>query len=156
MRIRLVAIGEKMPGWVGTAWSEYARRLGGAVNLELVEVPADKRGRTADIARVRKEEGERLLKAVPDRSRIIALDVGGRQWSTLELARTMGDWMQDGRDVALLVGGPEGLDSACLKAAERRWSLSALTFPHPLVRVIVAEQVYRAWSVIEGHPYHRA
>lgn len=145
-----------MPAWVDSAWSDYARRLGGAVSLELVEVPARRRGRNADVARIRRDEGERLLAAVPERSRIIALDVLGRRWSTAALAEAMGQWMQDGRDIALLVGGPDGLDSACLKAAEMRWSLSDLTFPHPLVRVIIAEQIYRAWSVIEGHPYHRA
>lgn len=156
MKVRLFAIGEKMPAWVDSAWADYARRLGGAVSLELVEVPARRRGRGVDVARIRREEGERLLAAVPERSRIIALDVLGRRWSTAALAEAMGHWMQDGRDVALLVGGPDGLDSACLEAAELRWSLSELTFPHPLVRVIVAEQIYRAWSVIEGHPYHRA
>jgi 23S rRNA (pseudouridine1915-N3)-methyltransferase len=87
---------------------------------------------------------------------VIALDVGGRSWSTEQLSERLGSWLGDGRDLALLVGGPEGLARACLERAEGRWSLSPLTFPHPLVRVVLAEQLYRAWSLLRGHPYHRA
>jgi len=96
-----------------------------------------------------------MLAAVPKGSRIVALDVEGKAWSTPQLARQLDGWMQGGRNIAILVGGPEGFDPACLAAAEQRWSLSPLTFPHPLVRIIVAEQLYRAHSLLQGHPYHR-
>lgn len=156
MKIRLVAVGERMPAWVDAAWADYSRRLGGGVALELVPVPGVRRSTSTDVARAVREEGRRLLAAIPERSRVIALDAAGRQWSTIALAEALDGWLHDGRDVALLVGGPDGLDPACLEAAERRWSLSALTLPHALVRVVVAEQIYRAWSVLAGHPYHRA
>lgn len=155
MRIRLIAVGSKMPAWVEDGCSEYLRRLPPECSLELVEIPAERRGKGADTARIAAREGERMLAAVPRGSRVVALDVGGRQWSTEELSVQLRSWMQDGRDVALLVGGPEGLAPACREAAEQKWSLSRLTFPHPLVRIVVAEQVYRAWSILANHPYHK-
>jgi 23S rRNA (pseudouridine1915-N3)-methyltransferase len=97
-----------------------------------------------------------MLKALPGGARVIALDVDGKRWSTEQLGVSLGDWMREGRDLALLVGGPEGLAASCLQRADERWSLSPLTFPHPLVRVILAEQLYRAWTLLKGHPYHRA
>jgi 23S rRNA (pseudouridine1915-N3)-methyltransferase len=101
------------------------------------------------------EEGRQILAAIPPQARVVALDVGGKGWDTATLATRVRDWMQEGRDVALLVGGPDGLSRDCLERAELRWSLSALTFPHALVRVIIAEQLYRSWSILAGHPYHR-
>jgi 23S rRNA (pseudouridine1915-N3)-methyltransferase len=97
-----------------------------------------------------------MLKAVPPRARVVALDVQGRSWSTEHLAASLAGWLGEGRDLALLVGGPEGLAAECLARADIRWSLSPLTFPHPLVRIILAEQIYRAWTLLHGHPYHRA
>jgi 23S rRNA (pseudouridine1915-N3)-methyltransferase len=97
-----------------------------------------------------------MLKAIPKGCRIVALDVGGKAWSTEQLSDQLGQWMGAGPDIALLVGGPEGLAEACLQQADGRWSLSPLTLPHPLVRVVVAEQLYRAWSLLRNHPYHRA
>ena len=97
-----------------------------------------------------------MLAATAPSQRVIAMDVQGRCWSTDQLAEALASWLQDGRDVSLLVGGPDGLSSACLERAEQRWSLSALTLPHPLVRVLLAEQLYRAWTVISNHPYHRS
>jgi 23S rRNA (pseudouridine1915-N3)-methyltransferase len=96
-----------------------------------------------------------MLASVPKNARVIALDVGGRTWSTEQLSDRLAGWLAEGRDLALLVGGPEGLADSCVRQAEERWSLSALTFPHPLVRVILAEQLYRAWSILKRHPYHR-
>lgn len=155
MRIDLIAVGTKMPKWVVEGYREYARRMPPECRLNLVEIPAGQRGRNADIARVLRQEGEKMLAAVPKGSRVVALDVAGKAWSTPALSRQLDGWMQDGRNVAILIGGPEGFDPACLAAAEQRWSLSPLTFPHPLVRVIVAEQLYRALSLLRGHPYHR-
>ena len=155
MQIRLIAVGTRMPAWVEEGYAEYARRLPPECALRLVEIPAGRRGKNTDVQRLQREEGERTLKAVPRGARVVALDVRGRAWSTEQLARELDGWMTEGRDPALLVGGPEGLAPACLEAAELRWSLSPLTLPHPLVRILVAEQLYRAWSLLAGHPYHR-
>jgi 23S rRNA (pseudouridine1915-N3)-methyltransferase len=156
MKIRLIAVGEKMPRWVQEGYGEYARRLPAECALELVEIGAGQRRKNADIARILRDEGRRMLEAVPRGSRLVALDVKGRAWSTEQLSAQLDRWMAGGRDLALLVGGPEGLSPECLEAAEQRWSLSPLTLPHPLVRVVVAEALYRAWSLSRNHPYHRA
>lgn len=145
-----------MPAWVEEGYQEYAKRLPPECALRLAEIEAGHRGKSADPERTRRLEGERLLAALPKGARVLALDVQGRLWSTEDLARQMAEWLTDGRDLALLVGGPEGLAAECLQRAQGLWSLSPLTFPHPLVRVILAEQIYRAWSVLKGHPYHRA
>lgn len=145
-----------MPRWVEEGFDEYARRLTGECALQLVEIPARHRGKNADITRILRDEGQRMLAAVPGGSRIIALDVKGKAWDTQTLSRQLEQWLGDGRDVALLVGGPEGISPECLAAAGQKWSLSPLTLPHPLVRVVVAEALYRAWSLLRNHPYHRA
>jgi len=156
MQIHLIAVGQRMPDWVSQAFGDFARRMPPECRLNLHEIPAGKRGKSADITRLREQEGERMLAAIPKGALVIALDVEGRSYQTGEVARQMEQWMQQGRDVALLVGGPEGLAADCLQQAAQRWSLSTLTFPHPLVRVIVAEQLYRAMSILKNHPYHRA
>jgi 23S rRNA (pseudouridine1915-N3)-methyltransferase len=155
VNIHLIAVGEKMPTWVDTGFRAFAKRLPPECALRLVEVPAGKRGKNADIRRIVQAEGERMLAAVPGNARIVALDVKGSAWSTEQVAGQLEHWLGDGRDVALLVGGPDGLGPECLAASGQRWSLSPLTFPHPLVRVILAEQLYRAWSIVRNHPYHR-
>lgn len=145
-----------MPRWVSEGYEEYARRMPAECGLKLVEINPGHRGKNADIQRTLRDEGERMLKAIPKGCQVIALDVQGSSWSTEKLSKKLGAWMGDGRDLALLVGGPEGLAPDCLARAEGRWSLSPLTMPHPLVRVVVAEQIYRAWSLLRNHPYHRA
>ncbi|SFD26212.1 23S rRNA (pseudouridine1915-N3)-methyltransferase [Thiohalospira halophila DSM 15071] len=156
MRIHLVAVGRRMPDWVETAVADYQRRLPRELPLHIHPVDAANRPKkNPDIQRLRRDEGQRLLAAVPKGARIIALDERGKGWDTPELARRLEGWREEGPDVALLVGGADGLDAACLEAAETRWSLSPLTLPHTLVRVVVAEQCYRAWSLLQGHPYHR-
>lgn len=155
MKIYLIAVGDRMPDWVTQGYQEYAKRLPPECALHLVEIETGKRGKNADIERAIRNEGERMLAALPRGCRVIALDVQGRQWGTPELAQRMEGWMQGGGDVALLVGGPDGLASACLERADGLWSLSPLTLPHPLVRIVLAEQLYRAWSILKGHPYHR-
>jgi 23S rRNA (pseudouridine1915-N3)-methyltransferase len=155
MRIDLIAVGHRMPKWVEAGYQEYARRMPPDCRLNLIEIHAGQRGKNADIARILQQEGRKMLAAVPRGSKIIALDVKGKSWSTKQLSGQMADWMQGGRDVAILIGGPEGFHPDCLAVAEQRWSLSALTFPHPLVRVIVAEQLYRGLSLLKHHPYHR-
>lgn len=156
MRIHFLAVGQRVPDWVEQGYQEFARRLPPECRLLLTEVAAAKRTKGADLARLRAAEGERLLAAVPRGAYTVALDVRGASWSTEHLAARLAEWMQAGRDVALLVGGPDGLAPACVDRADARWSLSALTLPHALVRIVVAEQIYRAWTVYIGHPYHRA
>ncbi|MBK1674380.1 23S rRNA (pseudouridine(1915)-N(3))-methyltransferase RlmH [Ectothiorhodospira shaposhnikovii] len=156
MRIHLLAVGNRMPGWVTEAYREYAGRLPAECSLELREIPSPRRGRNAPVERLREEEGERLLAAVPRDCWVVALDEKGRGLDTAGLSRQLDQWMQSGRDVALLVGGADGLSDACRARADFKWSLSPLTFPHPLVRVILAEQIYRGWSLLRNHPYHRA
>lgn len=145
-----------MPGWVDEGYQEYAKRLSGECKLILRESAPCKRVANASIDRIIDDEGSRLLDGVPKGAHIVALDVRGVAWSTEKLAQTMQLWMQGGQDVSLLIGGPDGLSPTCLQRASQTWSLSALTFPHPLVRVILAEQLYRAFTIIKSHPYHRA
>lgn len=156
MDIKLIAVGTRMPAWVSEGYREYARRLPHECALHLIEIPLGQRPRSGPVNRAVAEEGRRMLAATAAGQRLVALDVAGRSWSTAQLAEQLASWLQDGRDVALLVGGPDGLACDCLQRAEQRWSLSPLTLPHPLVRVVLAEQLYRAWSIISGHPYHRA
>jgi 23S rRNA (pseudouridine1915-N3)-methyltransferase len=155
MRLSVVAIGQRMPDWVERGWNEYARRFPRGLELELKELPMARRTRSSNAEQLRGCESGVLLAAVPSGNYVIAMDERGRQWSTRELAGEMQQWMQNGRDVSLLIGGPDGLDSRCLQRADARWSLGKLTLPHMLVRVILAEQLYRAWSVTQNHPYHR-
>ncbi len=155
MRLRLLAVGTRMPGWVEEGCTEYTKRLSGDISLELVEITAGKRLKGADLARLKEQEGEALLAALKPQERVIALDVLGRTLSTEDMAATLRDWQVDGRPAALLIGGPEGLSRAVLERADEKWSLSRLTLPHPLVRIVIAEQLYRAWSLLKGHPYHR-
>ena len=156
MKIHLLAIGSKMPDWVSKGYTEYASRLTGNVQLLLHEIPAEKRTKNSDIKTLCKKESAKLLAAIPKGCRVVALDVLGQSWSTEKLASQMENWMMSGQDVALLVGGPEGMTRECVDRADQVWSLSSLTFPHPLVRVLLSEQLYRAWSITENHPYHRA
>ena len=159
LRIVLAAVGTRMPAWVDTAYEDYAKRLPPACRLVLREVPtarrgAARRGAAPPAASIRRE-GDALLRAVPSGACIVALDERGATWSTADLAVRLEGWLRDGRDVALLAGGPDGLAPECRERAELTWSLSRLTFPHALVRVIVAEQIWRAWSLLNHHPYHR-
>ena len=155
MRIQIVAVGNKMPSWVSEGCKEYLRRFPTDLAVNIVEIPPGKRGKNADIPRILQKEGELMLKAVGKGHRIVTLEVTGKSWTTPQLAQQLTEWQYDGRDVSLLVGGPEGLAPECTAASQQRWSLSALTLPHPMVRVILAESLYRAWSVTQNHPYHR-
>lgn len=155
MRLRLICVGQKMPAWVTEGFQEYARRMPRELALDLVEIPVAHRGKNPDIPRLMQQEGEAILAAVGSRDRRIALEVGGRAWTTEQLAGQLEDWQQDGRDVSFMVGGPDGLPELCRQQAEQQWSLSPLTLPHPLVRILLAEQLYRAWTITRNHPYHR-
>jgi 23S rRNA (pseudouridine1915-N3)-methyltransferase len=155
VQLHLIAVGNRMPAWVEQGYQEYAKRLPPECGLALHEISAGKRGKNADIARLTRQEGEKMAAAIPKGARVVALEVGGRAWSTEQLSARLDSWMGEGRDVALLVGGPEGLEPGLSASADERWSLSPLTLPHPLVRIVLAEQLYRAWSILKGHPYHR-
>jgi 23S rRNA (pseudouridine1915-N3)-methyltransferase len=156
MQIQLLAVGVRMPAWVTEGYEDYAKRLPRECELKLKEIAPGQRGKNADIARAMEEEGKKMLAALAPGERVVALDLSGAEWSTPKLAENLARWLADGRNVSLLVGGPDGLAPACLARADERWRLSALTFPHPLARIILAEQLYRAWSVLHRHPYHRA
>ena len=155
MKIHLLAVGTRIPAWVQSGYQEYAQRLPRACALHLLEIPAAKRSAKCDIQRLVRDEGQRLLAAAPAASQLIALDERGSAWTTAQLAQQLGNWLQQGRDVSLLIGGADGLDPCCRQRAAQHWSLSALTLPHAVVRIIVAEQLYRAWSLLHNHPYHR-
>lgn len=156
MRIHLIAVGTRMPQWIQEGYFEYAKRLPKECRLQLKEIPLRKREKGENSSNQLIElEGRQMLAAVPKGAYMIALDKEGHEWSTEQLTQNLDRWLQSGWDLALLIGGPEGLAGNCLKQAQQCWSLSRLTFPHPLVRVIVAEQIYRAWSLLQGHPYHR-
>jgi len=153
--IRILAVGTRMPAWVEAGYREYARRVRGSFRLELTEIVPGRRSKGADLARIVRDEGERLLAAVPAGYRVVALDRCGRAFDTTELASILGAQLQKSESLALLVGGPEGLGPECLAAVRDRWSLSSLTLAHPVVRVVLAEQIYRAWSILNHLPYHR-
>jgi len=156
MRIHLIAVGTRMPSWVTEGYSDYARRLPRECALQLHEIPPARRRKSLTVEQACQEEGRLMLAAIPHDVHVIALEVSGRGWSTEQLATQLHGWLGSGRDVALLVGGPDGLAPECLARAAQAWSLSPLTFPHALVRVLVAEQLYRAWTINSGHPYHRS
>lgn len=156
MRIILAAIGQKMPAWVSAAWDDYAGRLPPHLELVLAERPVSPWAARGDPARGMREEGRALRGAIPENAWRVALDERGQAWTSAQLGRRLATWQELGRPIALLVGGPDGLDPELRATADQHWSLSALTLPHPLVRVIVAEQLYRAWSLLANHPYHRA
>ncbi len=155
MQIHLIATGTRMSDWVEQGYAEYARRMPPECRLSLHQITASKRGKNMDIARLTEQEGQRMLAAIPKNSRVIAMDVLGKAWSTEQLAQQLSGWMQSGQDIALLVGGPEGLSAECRKRGHPAWSLSPLTLPHPLVRIVIAEQLYRASSILKNHPYHK-
>lgn len=155
MRIRLIAIGTKMPNWVDQGFNEYQKRLNQDITLELQEIPALKRGKNADVARITEKEGGHMLAAIPSSDHVICLDIPGKKISTESLSLRLEQLMQQGQHLSILIGGPEGLAPHCRNRAQESWSLSELTLPHPLVRILIAEQLYRAWSILKGHPYHR-
>lgn len=155
MRLRIIAIGTKMPDWVEAGCNEYLKRLPSELNLEIIELPLGQRGKGADLKRAITREGEAMLKAIGEQDYVIALDVLGKPWSTKQLAIKLQQWQLSGDNFSLLIGGPDGLAPECLKRANSKWSLSALTLPHPLVRILLVEQIYRAGTINSGHPYHR-
>lgn len=156
MQLLVAAVGQRMPNWVTEAWTEYTRRMPPGMQLSLREINLAKRTKNADTKRLMARESKALHDAMPKSARVIALDVRGRPWSTEKLAKQLEQWMAGGRDIGFMIGGPEGIDEDIMKKADERWSLGPLTLPHPLVRIVLAEQLYRAWTITQNHPYHRA
>ncbi len=155
MHIRVLAVGTRQPAWVNSAVKEYVQRLPRSWRFALKEIPAAPRGNQGTSTAANRE-GQSILSQLGDGERLIALDERGQQVTSVGLADWIDAWQSDGRDVCLCIGGADGLSADCLQRAERHWSLSKLTLPHGLARVLLVEQLYRAWSLQTGHPYHRA
>lgn len=155
MRIKVYAVGTKMPAWVEQGCQHYLKRMPREIVVQFTEFPLIKRQKNANLEKVKNVEGAQMLNQIGSRETVVALEVGGRSWTTQQVAQRLTDWQESGNDAVLLIGGPDGLSDHCLQRADSLWSLSSLTLPHPLVRVILAEQLYRAWSILRGHPYHR-
>lgn len=153
MKITLISIGSKMPAWVQTGFEEYQKRLQSDWPLNLVEIPLAKRQKNSDNLALIKKEGEKMLAAIPKNSFVITLEIGGKRLSTEALAKAITSWQS--AQLCFLIGGPEGLASDVLKRSDAKISLSDLTLPHPLVRIVLAEQLYRALTITQGHPYHK-
>jgi len=156
VKIDLIAVGTRSPDWVVSGYNEYEKRLPRECELNLIEIPVARRSSNTSVDQLKQQEGEKMLSLIKPQSMVIALDQRGKNWSTEQLAGKMQRWMNESPQVSLLVGGPDGLADVCLAKAQEKWSLSALTFPHFLVRILLAEQIYRAFSVLNNHPYHRA
>ncbi|MCL2657805.1 MAG: 23S rRNA (pseudouridine(1915)-N(3))-methyltransferase RlmH [Betaproteobacteria bacterium] len=155
MRLVIIAVGTRMPAWVDAAFGDFAKRMPRDCPLELIEIKAEPRSSGKTAAQMMAAEAERLRAALPNRARLVILDERGDDLSTRQLAQRLERWQQEGDDVALLIGGPDGLDAALKQAAAEKLRLSSLTLPHAMVRVLLAEALYRAWSLTRNHPYHR-
>ena len=156
MKLKLLAVGTRMPSWVESGCTEYGKRMPPELRIETIEIALGARGKNQPASKAIEKESQALLKVIGDQDFVVALDVLGRSMSTEKLAENLADWQMNGRDICLLIGGPDGLSSECLSRANMRWSLSDLTMPHPLVRIVLMEQLYRAWTINANHPYHRS
>ncbi|HEY1102710.1 MAG TPA: 23S rRNA (pseudouridine(1915)-N(3))-methyltransferase RlmH, partial [Burkholderiaceae bacterium] len=154
MKLIVVAVGQRVPDWAQTAWDDYAKRFPPELRVELKAVKTETRG-SKTLDQLYAAERERIEGAIPRGSRIVALDERGTSLTTVALARKLKGWQLESDDVALVIGGPDGLDPAFKQAAHERIRISDLTLPHAMVRVLLVEQLYRAWSINAGHPYHR-
>lgn len=155
MKIRVLAIGPKMPDWVRQGTDDYLKRMPREMPVEFVPLALGNRGKNGAIAKAMEQEGNAMLSAIKGSDHVVALDLNGQCWSTGQLSSELEGWRLQAKDIVILIGGPDGLDARCLARADQKWSLSNLTLPHPLVRVLLAEQLYRAWSITQNHPYHK-
>lgn len=156
VRLRILAVGTRLPGWMDEGFADYAKRMPREMPLALTAIRPEPRGGGKPVAALKAAEAQRIEQALEAGERLIALDERGRDLTTVELAQRLEAWRQDGVGVAFIIGGPDGLDGRLLAAASERWRLSSLTLPHGLARVVLAEALYRAASLLAGHPYHRA
>lgn len=156
MHIRLLAVGERQPAWVDEAFRDYTGRFPPQWKFRLDVVATAKRSKSDDAQRARQAEGEQILGRIAADEQVVLLDEKGRQPASRDLAEKLSAWQSDGRDLCFVIGGPDGVSQSCRRRADFVWSLSNLTLPHGLARVLFAEQMYRAWSLLTGHPYHRS
>ncbi len=156
MRIRIVAAGSRQPKWLDQGVEEYVRRLPREFKLEFLEIPLGNRSANSNIQRAQEEESKRMLATIRDTDTVVTLNVTGKPLSTEALAKRLSAWIRAGRNLVFLIGGPDGLHPKCQARSDFDWSLSPLTFPHGLVRILLVEQLYRSWTVLNHHPYHRA
>ncbi len=156
MHIRLLAVGDRQPAWVNDAYESYAERLPREWKFRLDTIPTVRRSKNDKSRQAMEAEGAQVLSRLRDAEQVVLLDERGKPLSSSTLAAKLTDWQRDGRDLCLVIGGPDGVSDACHQRADFKWSLSAMTLPHGLARVLVVEALYRAWSMNSGHPYHRA
>lgn len=155
MIITIIAVGKNMPAWVTAGFAEYSDRMPAHYRVKLIEITAEKRGKNADISRISAYEETKITAAIPKNNYCVALDRIGKTLDTKTLAKRLQTWHDNTQEISFIIGGPEGLSDHFLKSADEIWSLSAMTLPHPLVRIVLAEQIYRAWSITINHPYHK-
>lgn len=155
MKITLIAVGHRMPDWVTSAWDDYAKRLPNDCAIELKEIKAEPRTTGKTTAQMMAAEAKRIQAAIPPHNTVIVLDERGKDLSTKKLAEMLDDWMSNQQDITLVIGGPDGIDADFKNSISQKIRLSSLTLPHPMVRVVLIEQIYRAWSILNNHPYHR-
>ncbi len=155
MKLWLVTVGHKMPDWITTGFNEYAKRMPREARIELVEIKPEPRTTGKNVAQIMEAEAQRILATLPQDALRIALDERGTHLTTRQMSQQMQDWLRGGRDVAFIIGGADGLHESVKSSAQQLLALSAMTLPHGLVRILLAEQLYRAHSLLHNHPYHR-
>jgi 23S rRNA (pseudouridine1915-N3)-methyltransferase len=155
MKITIIAVGARMPDWVEAAWSDYAKRLPADWSVTLKEIKPEARTSGKTPAQMMASEAKRIESALPEGSIRVALDENGRDYSTHKFSEIMGSWHDNSQHISIIIGGPDGLDPALKKSCHSMLRLSSMTMPHPMVRVVLIEQIYRAWSILNNHPYHR-
>lgn len=156
LKITVVTLGNKMPDWVDKGTQDYAKRFNDGIQLKIIEIPLMRRSKTSDLTRILEKEASIIKDALPSGARIIALDIEGTSFGSEDLAVKITHLQQMSSHLCFVIGGPEGLSKEILQRCDERWSLSKLTLPHPLVRIILLETLYRAWTIINNHPYHKA
>jgi 23S rRNA (pseudouridine1915-N3)-methyltransferase len=154
-RVTIIAVGKRMPDWIESGFAEYKKRLSHELVVDLTEITPARRSKSTNTRLLREEEAAAILKAIPERDHVIALDEHGKRQTTLQFSSRLQDWIDQRINVSVIIGGADGLDESVLNAARERWSMSDFTLPHALVRVVLIEQLYRAWTVLKNHPYHR-
>lgn len=155
MKMHVLAVGKKMPTWINSGYQEYAKRLNQDCVLDLIEIDTGKRSKKSSVSNNQLDDAKNIEKALPKNTYLIALDEQGKEYSTRQLANKLENWMLLGKDISFIIGGADGLHADILNRADEKWSLSKLTLPHPMVRIVLAEQLYRSWSLLNNHPYHR-
>jgi 23S rRNA (pseudouridine1915-N3)-methyltransferase len=155
LKISIITLGNKMPGWVTQGSNEYTKRFNDGIQLKIIEIPLIRRSKSSDLLRILEKESTLIKEVLPNSARIIALEIDGKSFASEELATKITQLQQTTSHLCFLIGGPEGLSQDILKLCDEHWSLSKLTLPHPLVRIILLETLYRAWTIINNHPYHK-